>query len=418
MAGAIQVGGAIRIGVVGGSIAGCAGALAAARAVPEAAVVVFERSSGELQGRGAGIGMQHERFAELVEAGFLDASLPATGNGARRWYALERGGSGGAAGAGPDSGLGKLIGSHPFPFAAYNWAHLYRALRERLPSRVEYRGGARVVSAAPGESGASVTLADGTVEHFDLLLGADGYRSVVREAMFPGVVPGYAGYLCWRGLSDFAQIEGLPPNAFYTIGFPHGHLVAYPIPADGGRVHFNWVLFSVVPSELESGVHKATSIPPGTVSDALLDFMDTLLTRELPPLWAAALRKTAREDVFIQPMYDLEAPAYAKHRMLLLGDAGAVCRPHAAAGAVKAIQDAAALLRLWPAASDLDDVATRYDQARRPAGHAVVALARRLGEAQVLDTPDWAAFDQTTFLPWLNALTATPDGTEMGGRRL
>jgi 2-polyprenyl-6-methoxyphenol hydroxylase-like FAD-dependent oxidoreductase len=149
-----------------------------------------------------------------------------------------------------------------------------------------------------------------------------------------------------------------------------------------------------------------------------MDFMDALLTRELPPAWASALRKTAREDVFVQPIYDFEAPAYAKHRMLLLGDAGAVGRPHAAAGAVKAMQDAATLLRLWPTATGLDDLATRYDAARRPAGHAVVALARRIGEAQVLNTPDWSAFEETTFVPWLTAQMEAPDGTAIGGRRL
>ena len=404
----------IRIGVVGGSIAGCAGALAAAQAAPEAAIVVFERSAGELRDRGAGIGIQNERFDELVEAGFLDASLPSTTNSARRWYVWD----------GEASGLGRLIWAQPFPFNGYNWGQLFRSLRGRLPEHVEYRGDARVVSASPTASGASVTLADGTVEHFDLLLGADGYRSVVREAMFPGVVPQYAGYLCWRGMSDFTEVEGLPLGAFFTVGFPHGHLIAYPIPADGGRLRFNWVLYSVVPPEpaelagLAGGLSTATSIPPGAVSDGLLDHMDALITRELPPLWAAALRKTAREDVFIQPIYDFEAPAYAKHRMLLLGDAGAVGRPHAAAGAVKAMQDAATLLRLWPAATGLDDLAERYDAARRPAGHAVVALARRIGEAQVLHTPDWTAFEEATFVPWLMAHTQIPDGTTMGGRRL
>ncbi|ACU74046.1 monooxygenase FAD-binding [Catenulispora acidiphila DSM 44928] len=421
----------MRIGVVGGSIAGCAGALAAARAVPEAAVVVFERSAGALRDRGAGIGIQHERFGELAAAGFLDASLPATANDAREWYVWDGGsgdrrkggGSGGRGNSdgGGTSGLGKMILRQPFPFDGYNWGHLYRSLRGRLPSRVEYRGDARVMSVTPTESGASVTLTDGGVEHFDLLLGADGYRSVVREAMFPGVVPDYAGYLCWRGLSDFAQIEGLPHGAFFTVGFPHGHLVAYPIPADDGRVHFNWVLYATVPPEVTGDLRTATSIPPGAVSDALLDFMDALLSRELPPLWAEAIRKTAREDVFIQPIYDFEVPAYAKHRMLLLGDAGAVSRPHAGAGSVKAMQDAAALLDLWSTAADRSDLgalAARYDAARRPPGHAIATLARRIGEAQVLDTPDWSAFEEATFVPWLAALTAMPDGTELGGRRL
>ena len=241
----------IRVGVVGGSIAGCAGALAAARAVPEASIVVFERSAGSLRDRGAGIGIQNERFGELVEAGFVDASLPRTTNTAREWYAWDRDSDDSGHGdGGGKSGLGKLIWAQPFPFSGYNWGHLHRSLRGRLPSQVSYRGDARVVSAVATGAGASVALADGSVEHFDLLLGADGYRSVVREAMFPGVVPDYAGYLCWRGLSDFAEVEGLPRDAFFTVGFPGGHMVAYPIPADDGRLRFNWVLYSMVPPEL------------------------------------------------------------------------------------------------------------------------------------------------------------------------
>jgi 2-polyprenyl-6-methoxyphenol hydroxylase-like FAD-dependent oxidoreductase len=348
---------AVRIGVVGGSIAGCAGALAAARAVPQATVVVFERSGGELRDRGAGIGIQHERFAELVDAGFLDASLPATPGHSRDWFTRD----GVSADGGGVSGRGKLIWRQPFPFNSYNWGHLYRSLRGRLPARVEFRSDARVVSAASTESrpGASVTLADGSVEHFDLLLGADGYRSVVREAMFPGVVPDYAGYLCWRGLSDFAELTELPQDSFSTVGFHHGHLVAYPIPADDGRRHFNWVLYSAVPPELTGDLRKATSIPPGAVS-----------------------------------------------------------RPHAAAGTVKAMQDAASLLDLWRTTPDLDELAARYDAARGPAGAAVTALARRIGAKQVLDTPDWAAFGEAEFAAWLSAQMHSADGTEMGGRRL
>jgi 2-polyprenyl-6-methoxyphenol hydroxylase-like FAD-dependent oxidoreductase len=400
----------LRVGVVGGSVAGCAGALAVAEAAPQASVVVMERSSGILRDRGAGIAIHRQRFAELAAAGFLDASLPGFRAETRQWFARE--------GAAVDPPMGKALGAHPFPFTSHSWGQLYRYLRGRLPERVEYRPATQVVEVRPTASGADLVLADGSSESFDLVLGADGYRSVVREAMFPGVAPRYAGYLCWRGLGDMTRIAGLPQEAFFTVGLATGHLVAYPIPADTGETALNWVLFSTVPPELAADLTTATSLPPGAVSEALLEHLETVICEQLPPFWADAIGTTAREDVFIQPMYDLEAPAFARGRLLLLGDAGAVSRPHAAAGALKAVQDAATLGRLWSQASDLDDLATRYDAARRPAGHSVVALARRIGQAQVTEVPDWAAFEEPRLLAWLATLTEAPDGTVMGGRPL
>ncbi|GAA1967079.1 monooxygenase [Catenulispora subtropica] len=411
---------AARIAVVGGSIAGCAGALAAAEAAPQASVVVFERSAGALRDRGAGIAIHRDRFAELAAAGFLDASLPGFHAESRRWYTRE--------GAAEVPAMGKPLAAHPFPFTSHNWGQLYRYLRERLPERVEYRPDTRIVEVKPTPSGAELTLADGGSESFDLVLGADGYRSVVREAMFPGITPEYAGYLCWRGLGDMNRIKGLPEEAFFTVGIATGHLIAYPIPADeDGGTRLNWALFSTVPPELTPDFTTATSLPPGAVSESLLDHLETLISTQLPPFWADAVRTTAREDVFIQPMYDLQAPAFAQGRLLLIGDSGAVSRPHAAAGALKALQDAAALADLWrqtPDATDvagldgLDGLARRYDAVRRPAGHAVVALSRRIGQAQVRQVPDWAAFGEAELSAWQAALTQAPDGTIMGGRPL
>lgn len=402
--------GAVRVGVVGGSVAGCAGALAVAEAAPEASVVVFERSAGILHDRGAGIAIHRHRFAELAAAGFLDASLTGFRAETRRWFARE--------GTAEDPPMGKELGSHPFPFTSHSWGELYRHLRGRLPERVDYRSDAQVTAVRPTASGAGLLLADGTTESFDLVLGADGYRSIIREAMFPGVVPQYAGYLCWRGLGDMTRIAGLPEESFFTVGHATGHLVAYPIPADTGDTALNWVLFSTVPPGLAPDPTTATSLPPGAVSEALLDHLETVLSDQLPPYWAEAIRTTPHEDVFIQPMYDLEAPAFARGRLLLLGDSGAVSRPHAGAGALKAVQDAATLAQLWPQATDLDDLALRYDAARRPAGHSVVALARRIGQAQVSSVPDWAALEEPELLAWLETLTQAPDGTVMGGRPL
>ena len=62
-----------RIGIVGGSIAGCAAALAARRAGFEA--TVFERSA-DLRDRGLGVAMPVTTYEDLTAAGYLDPGLP------------------------------------------------------------------------------------------------------------------------------------------------------------------------------------------------------------------------------------------------------------------------------------------------------------------------------------------------------
>src|SRR5262245_47502899 len=60
----------LNVAVIGGSIAGCAAAIALRRAGCE--VTVFERSRGNLEDRGAGIGMPLALLHTLVERDFVD----------------------------------------------------------------------------------------------------------------------------------------------------------------------------------------------------------------------------------------------------------------------------------------------------------------------------------------------------------
>ncbi len=81
---------ALRIGVIGGSIAGCAAAVAGSRAAAD--VTVYERSGAALRDRGFGIVIPPPLHAELVGSGYLDAAMPTAPVGTRVW--LTRGPAG------------------------------------------------------------------------------------------------------------------------------------------------------------------------------------------------------------------------------------------------------------------------------------------------------------------------------------
>ncbi|MBW3704003.1 monooxygenase, partial [Streptomyces griseus] len=125
-----------------------------------------------------------------------------------------------------------------------------------------------------------------------------------------------------------------------------------------------------------------------------------LVADNFPPYWAARVLRTPAETTFIQPIYDLEVPHYTSGRMALVGDAASVARPHIGGGSVKALQDATALEAAWTAGGSWREVLESYDTARGPIGSAMVALARRMGAAQVEHTPDWSAMGRTAFDTW------------------
>ncbi|MEU3362114.1 FAD-dependent monooxygenase [Streptomyces albidoflavus] len=378
------------VAVVGGSIAGCAAALAASRGGAER-ITVFERADARLRDRGVGIGVHDARYAELRDAGYMADEMPWAPLNRRVWSVRDG-----------EAEHGRTIGTQPFPFRAYNWGSLWSELRRRVPETATYRAGAKVEAVEQDADGVTVRLADGAPERFDLVIGADGYRSVVREAMYPGTGAAYAGYIGWRGTSP--DVSGLPSDGLdaHNITFPGGHCMAYRIPDGSGGHRLNWVLYTAPPriDGLHPDLRTPTSLPPGRLNAELTEHLRALVAEHFPPFWAAKLLSTPAETTFIQPIYDLDVPHYATDRMVLIGDAASVARPHLGAGSVKALQDATALEAAWVAGDSWKEILEGYHAARGPVGTAMVGLARRMGSAQVEETPDWSAMGQTEFDAW------------------
>ncbi|MFI0259279.1 FAD-dependent monooxygenase [Streptomyces sp. NPDC017056] len=398
-----------KVAVVGGSIAGCAAALAAHRG-GAAEVTVYERAAEDLAERGVGLGMRNAHYAELADAGYMDAGMPWLQLSRRRWYTRD--------GAAP---FGRLVGELALPFRTYNWGPLWRALRDRMPATTAFHGGSAVRTAEASADGAAVRLDDGTTHHADLVVGADGYRSVVRGAAFPDVQPAYAGYLAWRGAfpaERLAALDGIAPggrwpadDAVFAV-FPGGHAVIYRIPGEASGHRVNWALYTVPPQGADLALDTPTSLPPGSLDDILHAHFAQITGDLLPPYWGELARLTLPGELFIQPMYDFTAPRYAAGRVLLAGDAATVARPHTGSGAVKALQDATALEAACAAAGSWADVPAAYDAARGAAGRSMMELGRRLGDALVLRSPDWRTVRQAD----LDALWAGTNAGAFGGR--
>ncbi|MFZ2082832.1 MAG: FAD-dependent monooxygenase [Xanthobacteraceae bacterium] len=173
--------------VIGGSLGGLLAANLLRRAGWHA--VVFERNEEDLTGRGVGLGTHPQLITVLRRAAIaFDETMGIT---VPKVVCLDR--------------AGNVILEQPSARIMSAWSRLYRALRAALPAQ-DYRLGKKLRRIEQDSGGVSAIFEDGTSERGDLLVGADGIRSTVREQFLPQAQPVYAGYVAWRAVLDEARV--------------------------------------------------------------------------------------------------------------------------------------------------------------------------------------------------------------------
>lgn len=367
--------------MVGGSLAG----LSAANWLRASGwdVVVLERSATPLADQGAGIVLHPSTTRLLTER----AGIPWTsiGVGVSHLRYLDR--------------SGQVVADRGCRYRFSAYGALYRALRDLFQeSGGTFLPGVTVAGARSSEEGAAVVDAAGSEMAAALVVGADGVRSTVRRFVDPTAGAVTAGYVAWRGVADEATlpVEVLQPMVdaiTYTI-LERSHVLTYPIAMGDGSLVRNWVWYRNLrrPDELADilvdrhGVQRDLSVPAGAVRDELVADLVREGTRVLPPQLAALVASTAAP--FIQVVTDVFPATLARGRVCLVGDAGFVARPHAAAGTAKAAEEARLLSQaLGRPGTDVQRALSRWAGVAEPAARELVARSRLAGErAQVQGT--------------------------------
>ncbi|HEX4409550.1 MAG TPA: FAD-dependent monooxygenase [Xanthobacteraceae bacterium] len=338
--------------------------------------VVFERNAEALASRGVGLGTHPQLAATLRRAGIaFDETM---GIRVPRIICLNRDGT--------------IDVSQPTTRTMSGWARLYHALRNALPAQ-DYRLDSTLLRVEQDADGVTAIFTDGTRERGDLLIGADGTRSTVREQFLPEVKLLYAGYVGWRAVLAEAEV---PPDIrreifdLYTFCLPDGEqLVGYPVPGRDNETAIGHRAYNIVwyrptdPAALKDmltdtkGAHHPAGIPPPLIRPDVIARIKADAERVLAPQIAGIF---VRANPFFQPIFDLESPRLVFGRVVLAGDAAFVARPHVGAGTTKAAIDAATLADcLKDAGDDLTAALARYEKAESQFGSAMVALAREQG---------------------------------------
>lgn len=339
-------------------------------------VDIFERVETELSGRGAGIVAQFELIDRLRSLGLATGAL-GVGISTRKILDVQ----------------GRVTREIECPQVLTAWERVYRLLRDAFPPDHYHRG--RSLSGFTQDArGVQGAFSNGETIEADLLVGADGIRSTVRQLCAPEIVPLYAGYCAWRALiAENALPADVRQSLFEVMAFglpPGEQFLVYPVAGPNDdlrpghrRSNLVWYRPAEESSKLqwlltdESGTTHPISIPPPLIRREAIDEMRADAERLLAPQFREFVRLIS--EPILQPIYDLESDRMAFGRVAVLGDAAFVARPHVAAGVSKAADDAAALAEALSAEDSTESALRRFEAARLSENHTIIRRARHLG---------------------------------------
>lgn len=345
--------------IVGGGIGGLAAAIALHRRGWR--VEVLERAP-EFTEIGAGISLWPNALRALEVLG-LDRTVRALGaveatGGVRdrrgRWLSRT-----------DNAELARRFGH---PLVVLHRADLLRVLTEALPA--DSLRPASEVSAVRDDDRGPVVEHTGGESRPDLVIGADGLRSAVRGALWPGAAdPRYAGYSAWRMVTEPLAVPPSEGAATWGRGERFGY-TALP----GGRMY----------------CFATASLPPGSEVASGSSQHGELLRRfeDWPEPIPTLLASVPPDAVLRHDLYDLPPlPSFVHGRVALLGDAAHAMTPNLGQGACQALEDAVTLAHCLDGTPDVPAALRSYDLLRRPRTRAISRRSARLGAVGQLSWP-------------------------------
>jgi 2-polyprenyl-6-methoxyphenol hydroxylase-like FAD-dependent oxidoreductase len=329
-----------RVLVIGGSLVGLITGNLFYRAGWD--VQVFERVTGNVEGRGAGITILPGLVDGFRAAG-ADVSEQSLGVELPARIALDK--------------SGRIVAERSFSQVMTSWKRLYDELKKVFPNE-NYRAGMTLERVEQDEKKITACFASGERIETDLVVAADGLRSTVRAQFLPGTKPHYAGYIAWRCLTDEGDLSAPTHAALfnrYSVCVAPGQQgIGYAVPGPGhsvvpGRRQYNTVWYYPVPEHGlrrlmtdDTGRYHPNGIPPALLSSRIRQEMIEKASQVLAPQFAEAVHRARLH--FFQPIVDLELPRLVFGRVVIIGDAAFTARPHVAMGVPKGAADALALI--------------------------------------------------------------------------
>jgi 2-polyprenyl-6-methoxyphenol hydroxylase-like FAD-dependent oxidoreductase len=217
---------------------------------------------------------------------------------------------------------------------------LHRIMQEHtVRSGVDVRVGVTFTVLDDDGSKVTVETTDGESREYDLVIGADGLYSQVRQTIFPDApVPKYTGQLCWR--YNLPRIEGL--DGIWTFPGPGGNTGLVPLADDLMYIFTTSTAPGAEPPRIEqtgiAAVYREHLSPFGGIVAEQRDLI------------------VSDKEVVLRPLEAVLVPApWHSGRVVIIGDAAHATTPHAAQGAAQALEDAITLADELTTADNVQD---------------------------------------------------------------
>lgn len=235
------------------------------------------------------------------------------------------------------------------------------------------RMGTSIISLLEKEDRVSVRLSDGTEEHFDLVVGADGVHSFVRDLCFREHVESYTDWRAWYAWVDRSFAH---PRVVSQYVAPHEFIAVFD---EGDRA----LVVLVAKAD-----HSMWDNPEGRVERLQMLFKDE------PALCPQLLSKAVSEEILPTDLIEISLKRWHTARVVLIGDAAHGFEPFAGLGGSMALEDAYVLAGELakmpkPHRNELAVALNRYEALRTNRVRQARKLTRRMQCWGAIESPLW-----------------------------
>ena len=235
------------------------------------------------------------------------------------------------------------------PLLGIRWSRLQEILAAALPPDIIHLNH-RCIGFEQNDSGVEAHFDGGKTVQADLLIGADGINSAVRQALIGDGPPPYAGRMSWRALIKYSH-ELLPPDEVITM-----------TPSNGGKffmlldVGHGYIFWSAGALSEDGSISQSAAEVKSRILEEFAGWAEPV---------GAIVEATDAADIVERPLCDRPPLAsWSKGRVTLLGDAAHAMRPFLGQGANTAFEDACEIAQCLGNAPRIEAALASYEKSR------------------------------------------------------